>query len=236
MKTLSFIALLCILVFPGLLKGQAACESGSSQETCSANIPLDAIPIKGHQMISNVATSCYWVCAGDTLILHNASDCSVYLEPLARLEIGGTGNYVWAKSESKVEILAGSFGTTLGILEDVIFIDEGTNTDETICNGITFNYDIAPDDGCDLTGVVTIIEPGSIQVFPNPVNGTASILISLEDQVYGEIYLLNSNGKRIKKWSLNGQPTMELALGSISSGVYFLRIPNSNLVEKIVVF
>ncbi len=236
MKTLSCFILFFVLLFPVITNGQAACESGISQETCSAMIPADAVVVQGKQTYSFVSLFCYWVCSGDTLILTDANDCSVYMEPLATLQLRGEDNYVWAKSESKVEILVNSFNTTLGILEDVVFIDDGTGTNETICNEINFNYFLAPDDGCDLTSVSSGLEPSSIQFYPNPVSGKASILFTTQESFYEEIYLSDSFGRLIKKWKTEGQQTISLALNGISPGVYLIHVPNTNLVKKIVVF
>jgi hypothetical protein len=239
MKTITFFTLFFALFFPALVKSQVACASGSDQEICSANIPADAIVVQGNQTYSNVSLACFWVCAGDSLTLDAALDCSVYLEPKARLILFGTSNHVWAKSESKVEITTNSSGNILGILEDVIFIDEGTNTDETICgisSGISFDYMFAPADGCDLTSVTPNIALASVQFYPNPVNGKESILMTTTESFFGEIYLSDSFGRLVKKWKIEGQPSINLPLENTNPGVYLIHVPNTNLVKKIVVF
>ena len=129
--------------------------------------------------------------------------------------------------------------TRLGITEDVIFIDEGTNTMETICGistGVNFNYNFAPEEGCDLTSVAPGIETSSIQFYPNPVSGKASLSLTTQQAFYGEIHLSDSFGRVIKKWNSEGQQVLDLPLESTSPGVYLIHIPYTNLVKKIVIF
>lgn len=239
MKTLIYFTLFFIALFPNMSNAQVACATGSDQETCSANIPADAIVIQGHQTYSNVAITCFWVCPGDSLTLNTALDCSVYMEPKARLWLFGSSNTVWAKSECRVEILAGSTTTHLGITEDVIFIDEGTNTMETICGistGVSFDYMFAPEDGCDLSSAAHEVEPLSVQFYPNPVNGKASVSFSTQQAFYGEIYLSDSFGRVVKKWKSEGQQILDLPLEGTNPGVYLIHVPGTGLAKKIVVF
>ncbi len=236
MKTISCFTILFVFFFPAMMNSQVACQTGSEQETCSANIPAEAVVVQGHQTYSNVSLACYWVCPGDSLTLNFAVDCSVYLEAEARLFLFGTANYVWAKSESRVEIITNSSNNTLGILEDVIFIDDGTNTDETICANVSFDYMFAPADGCDLTSVAPNLEIASVQFYPNPVSGKESILMTTTESFYGEVYLSDSFGRLVKKWKIDGQQSMNLALEGINPGLYLIHVPNTNLVKKIIAF
>jgi len=236
MKILSYCLLFSMLTFSVSVDAQIACESGTELEICAPKIPPDTEVIQGFKSYADATLQCYWVCPGDTLYLSNAFQCNVFMEPKAVLQLVGNANFVWAKSECKVEILANAFNTTLGILEDVIFIDDGNNTMETICPNLAFNYVFAPEEGCDLTSVDPELKLASVEFYPNPVSGTSSILMSTQESYFGELYLSDSFGRVVKKWEIEGQPNIELPLENISPGVYLIHIPNTNLAKKIVVF
>ena len=236
MKILNPLFLFVAILLSFGLKGQIACESGSQQETCSAKIPPDAQVVNDDMIFSGVTINCFWVCSGDSLTLFNAFDCSIYLESKAKLTLGGVSNHVWGKSESTVNIIEGSLNTTVGILEDVIFIDDGTNTDVTICATVSYDYSIAPSGGCDLTSVTPGPEWASVQVYPNPVSGRASVLMTLPESYRGEILLSDSFGKLVKKWKSEGLQTLDLALEGVAPGVYLIHVPGVAWSEKIVVF
>lgn len=238
MKFSIHVLLLAVFIFPALkVDAQFACESGTSQDTCSANIPIDAIAVMGTQMYSNSTLACYWVCPGDTLILQNATDCSVYLEPLARLVLDGSTNHVWAKSESKVEILSGSLSNTVGMLEDVVFVDDGINTMETICwNGVNLGYGHIPINGCDLTMSTEGPETTSIRFFPNPVSGEGSIFVETEQGIFGDVFLFDSYGRIVRSWNATGERNLEFPLEATAPGFYFIQVPQQGWIKKIVVF
>jgi hypothetical protein len=237
MKFLIPVLPIILFLTPIITKAQFSCEHGGEPDSCSAVIPNDAIVVMGTQMYSNSTMTCYWVCPGDTLILHSSFNCNIYLEPLARLELGGSNNYVWAKSESKVEILAGSFSNTLGILEDVIFVDDGTNTMETICwNGISFSYIHIPVDGCDLTMSTKGPEMTTARFYPNPVSGKGSIFVETEPGIFGDVILSDRYGRMLRTWKAAGERSLELPLEATAPGIYFIQVPQQGWIKKIVIF
>ena len=236
MKALIYTLISFLMFFPVFLSSQTACENGSELDTCAPLISVDSEVVTGFKSYSNVTLKCYWVCPGDSLVLEGAVECNIFLEPKASLIIAGNGNFIWGKSEAKVDVSAGAFNTNVEILEDVIYNDDGINTSTMICSSIDFDYMFAPEDGCDLTSSQSDLAEFTVQIFPNPVSQNTSVFLSARESIFGELYLSDSFGRVVKKWKIDGQSTIDLPLENTSPGIYLMHIPNTTFAKKIVVF
>lgn len=79
-------------------------------------------------------------------------------------------------------------------------------------------------------------EMQTISVYPNPTNGMVNVKLSMNNEKMfdGEIQLLDMYGKLLNKWEMSGND-MQLDLSSYASGVYMLKLHNSqNSVESVV--
>ncbi len=89
---------------------------------------------------------------------------------------------------------------------------------------------------------VTITENSSFsinKVYPNPVKDFVIVEIRSEDAGTMQVSLINVLGSEVKKWEssnlLQGEQKMKFELGSIKSGVYFLKIVKSGQVKTQVI-
>lgn len=90
---------------------------------------------------------------------------------------------------------------------------------------------------CDETtvNIVDIKNTDILFTYPNPVNDFLKIRLSKE--TCNNIYLIDSNGKVVKSYSVYGQNELELNLTKFPSGTYFLRAEcdeNEIIHEKII--
>jgi predicted esterase len=86
-------------------------------------------------------------------------------------------------------------------------------------------------DNVKLTGITAIAEEsneGSLSVFPNPINESATINSEMKDC---SIKLYDVTGNIVKSFSVNQLPAT-LERENISPGIYFLELKNENKIER----
>lgn len=71
---------------------------------------------------------------------------------------------------------------------------------------------------------------------PNPTNGIVKITFNLEDQVQGEIGIINNLGNKVKSNAFSGNEginSITLNLNDLQPGVYFYTLEINNKVMDI---
>ena len=88
------------------------------------------------------------------------------------------------------------------------------------------------------TGITEPVNVSSVNVFPNPANGVASISYSLESSSEVEIELFNLVGEKAKSIFSGNQSAGEHTLGvdcsKLSNGIYFVKIGTGKLEKTIM--
>lgn len=93
-------------------------------------------------------------------------------------------------------------------------------------------------DGTFFDNVAEIPGLSNVQLYPNPGNGMAVLSMKLEKAQKMNIVLLSANGSFLQTMHsgnlLPGQQTLQLAMGNLSAGLYFIRIetPQGTRVVK----
>jgi hypothetical protein len=141
---------------------------------CLDTIPGSAVIITGTENLTQDAT-CFWVCPEDTLYLTGVNN-TVYAEAGSAVVVSGSENFIEMKENGYVEIDTGSLACGVWYESTVTLVDNGPNTQKTVCGDVNFGYGQAPPGGCALG----LTEPDTrVLMFPNPT-GTLLFISGLE--------------------------------------------------------
>ena len=80
------------------------------------------------------------------------------------------------------------------------------------------------------------IAESGIAIYPNPTSNT--VFINWPDKINIEfIGLISGDGKMLKNWKINGQQALQMEVGHLPEGVYFLKIQEKEqvVVEKLII-
>lgn len=85
------------------------------------------------------------------------------------------------------------------------------------------------------TGVKSILDERSLEVYPNPSNGV--VVVNINGASEAKIQVLNVLGQVVKTLDMNNINTMSLNLGEYGSGMYYIRMETANgtITKKVVV-
>jgi len=72
-------------------------------------------------------------------------------------------------------------------------------------------------------------------LFPNPANDLVTIQFYQPVAVKEYLYLYDMTGRLVKTIATNGIENVQINIGNLYNGVYYLRLGTSNQVEKLVI-
>jgi hypothetical protein len=190
-------------------------------------IPHDAIVINSDMV--DVNRGIYWVNPGFTLTSPNYD--TIFAEPGSTIS-GAISCLIYMKSGS---VFNNSIGSNRVIFGDSVSISASKHHDFTLnCPTLDFDYTNAPPNAAHpLEGVVNISLP-SLTISPNPTNGNISIN-GLPPNVL-DISIMNLLGETEMKIAKPNSPDLQIDLGKLSHGVYYVRfaMPGAVVTKKIV--
>ena len=106
----------------------------------------------------------------------------------------------------------------------------------TITYSYTDNNDCVSEDTAKMTVLICEGIPDFTQktfsVYPNPFSNNLNVSW---DQITGDrqVFLLTSEGRLVKEWSMGDVPTSSFETGDLSKGIYFLKVITKNLTQLV---
>jgi len=158
-------------------------------------------------------------------------DTAICYDQSIILDAGNSGSeYLWSTNETTQTIEASSGGTieVITYSVDVTNIFGCINSDE-----ITISFE-------DCAGIADNSQSRYVQIMPNPNNGSFKIRFDLNIQNPVDMEVYNPLSGMVYEKSdvkANQQDLLDIQLDQVSSGIYFIRISNSeiNIIKKIII-
>ena len=141
----------------------------------------------------------------------------------------------WDVMTTNFIFISSSYETTI---DSFIYIPPNTNTGDT-----TLTQYLTSTEGCDSIVIINInflvnnknLENpiSDIRLFPNPTSNYVNVLLNITQEEEFTFSLINNLGqtvgnRKIKQMMIQGENVIQLDLGTIANGVYYLKIEGKN--------
>jgi hypothetical protein len=128
-------------------------------------------------------------------------------------------------------VLTASPGQSYQWFKDGLAIPGADQQDLLVTENGNYHVLVAGAFGCTdesdaiFVGVTGDIDPDRVELglVPNPVSGSATLLLSRPLAPSVQIELMSAHGQRVRQWSAGGKDRIMLDLGQLAPGLYVLR-------------
>ena len=209
---------------------------GTSCSTLITNANLtDTVTASGTYYLAALAGTCWSVACADTFVVYNEQPTASFV---------GLPDTV---------LISAAAITLTGAPSGGIFSGNGITgsvfTPATAGVGNhTITYTYSSPAGCsdfdaqmvyvkDNSGIESINYDNFISIYPMPTKGLLTINIGVFSNDVFNYSIVNTVGKLVKTGSFTNQYTQQLDLGSLSNGIYFLKLQNDNVsyTKKLII-
>lgn len=148
------------------------------------------------------------------------------------LDAGNAGaTYLWSTGETTQTIQVDSTGVGLGTKEIWVEVADAFTCANSDTITITF-------DAC--IGVSDLDEQWSVRVFPNPSEGNFVLTLNAYSSQPVDVRIYNSLGSQVYALPgivVNGSKAIDVNLGSVPEGIYFISVQGDaiNFIRKVVI-
>ncbi|MCF8307569.1 MAG: T9SS type A sorting domain-containing protein [Bacteroidales bacterium] len=176
-------------------------------------------------MMMNVKPLPEFDLVADTAICHNH-------EITFDVSAENAASYQWTPGDvTTSEITIDSTGVGMGTITYTALVTGENNCQQEKSVDITFE---------DCTGIPEQEEAASVEVYPNPNDGSFNFIMQVDSPQKATIQIVNQDGKQVyslKEISVNREYKKEMDLNHLADGVYFLKVITSGelFTQKIVI-
>ena len=221
-----FILILFGLTFLSISTQAQVCEGlGFQFNTCNPIIPQSVIIIDQNTSINNMNASCYWVCPGIVFDCEGVNS-EIYAEPLSTVNLNaGAENVIFMHGSGTINIGVAANFNWVRRSPPVVLIDQGINTQDSICT-VSFIYPIVlPFGACDLTtGIFDTYNTDQLISYYS-INKSLTIRLKDPSIISEKINIYDSSGKLCSSETiLLKEEYQSIDLSKLSNGIYFTEI------------